>query len=94
MKTKLLTPQTEAEVWLRILYPDRNMTPQVARAILDLSFPEDDVAQMHELSAKAHAGTLAPEEDLRMDTLERVGSTLSILKSKARQVLKRPSRSA
>ena len=94
MKTKALAPQTEAEVWLRILHPDRNMTPQVARAVIDLSIPEADLAIMHELSAKARAGTLTMEEDSQMDTFERVGSILSILKSKARQVLKRPSRSA
>jgi len=94
MKTATLSHQTEAEVWLRILHPDRELPPRVARAILSLSFPEADVVQMHELSAKARAGTLTPEEDALMDNFERVGSILSILKSKARQVLKRPSRSA
>ena len=54
----------------------------------------DDVARMHALSAKARAGTLTPEEDSEMDNFERVGSILSTLKSKARQVLKRSSRSA
>jgi hypothetical protein len=47
---------------------------------------------MRELSAKARRGTLTPEEDAEMDNFERVGSILSILKSKARQVLKRSRR--
>ena len=38
--------------------------------------------------------TLTPEEDAEMDNLERAGSILSTLKSKARQVLKRSSRRA
>ena len=43
---------------------------------------------MHELSAKAQDGKLRPEEDAEMDDYERAGATVSILKSKARQVLK------
>ena len=49
---------------------------------------------MHELSAKARAGTLTPEEDAEIDDFERAGSILSTLKSRARQVLKRSSRGA
>ncbi len=94
MKTRPLAPNTEAEVWLRILHPDEEFSPRAARVILGLSFPENDVARMHELSAKARAGTLTPEEDAEMDDFERVGSILSTLKSKARQVLKRSSRGA
>jgi hypothetical protein len=94
MKTSSLAPSTEAEVWLRILHPHGEFSPRVARAILGLSFPSYDVARMHELSAKARAGTLTPEEDVEMDDLERVGSILSTLKSRARQVLKRSKRGA
>jgi len=86
---KALAPKTEAEVWLRILHPDDELSPGVSRAILGLSFPEREIDRMHELSAKARAGSLTPEEDAEMDNFERVGSILSILKSKARQVLKR-----
>ena len=94
MKTAALAPKTEAEVWLRILHPDEELSPRVARAILGLSFPKNDISRMHELSAKARAGTLTPEEDAEIVNFERVGSILSTLKSKARQVLKRSSRSA
>jgi hypothetical protein len=71
MKTATLAPKTEAEVWLRILHPDDDLSPRVASAILGLSFREDDLARMRELSAKARAGTLTPEEDAEMDTFER-----------------------
>jgi hypothetical protein len=94
MKTAPLAPTTEAEVWLRILHPDKDFSPPVARAILGLSFPENDIRRMHELSAKARAGKLTPEEDVEMETFERVGSILSTLKSKARQVLSAGSRGA
>ncbi len=92
MKTRQLAPNTEAEVWLRILHPDQAFSPRVARVILGLSFAKNDVARMRELSAKARAGTLTPDEDAEMNDFERVGSILSTLKSKARQVLKRSSR--
>jgi len=94
MKKASLAPKTEAEVWLRILHPDDDLSPPVARAILKLSFPEDEVSRMRELSAKARAGKLTPEEDMAMDNYERAGSILSTLKSRARQVLKRSSRDA
>ncbi len=94
MKTATLAPITEAEVWLRILHPDDDLSPRVANAILKLSFRKDDLARMHDLSAKARAGTLTPEEDAEMDSFERVGSILSTLKSKARQVIKRTGRGA
>jgi hypothetical protein len=94
MKSRPLSPKTETEVWLRILHPDKELPPRVARAILGLAFPKDDLTRMNELSAKARAGTLTPEEDAEMGNFERVGSVLSTLKSKARQVLKRSSRGA
>jgi hypothetical protein len=94
MKTTSLAPKTEAEVWLCILHPDNEMSPQVARAILALSFPKEEMTRIHELSAKARAGTLTTDEDAEMDNFERAGSILSTLKSKARQVLKRSSRGA
>ena len=89
MKTASRASKTEAELWLRILHPDGDMSPSVARIVIGLAFPKDDIRQMRELSAKARAGTLTPEESDQMDNFERVGSILSTLKSKARQVLRR-----
>jgi hypothetical protein len=94
MKAAALAPKTEAEVWMDILHPDQELSPRAARAIIGLSFPKSHRTRMHELSAKARAGTLTPEDNAEMDNYERVGSILSTLKSKARQVLKRPSRRA
>jgi hypothetical protein len=50
MKTASLPPNTEAEVWLRILHPDKELSPVVARALLGLSFPKNDITRMHEQS--------------------------------------------
>jgi hypothetical protein len=92
MKSAALPPETEADVWLHILHPDRKLTRKTARVLLSLSFPESEEARMHELSAKARAGTLTPDEDRKMDDYERAGAILSVLKSKARQLLRRTHR--
>jgi hypothetical protein len=89
MKTATLSADTEAAIWLRILHPDGKLPPDAARAILQLSFPQSEKDCMHELSAKARAGTLTPDEEEKMDAYERAGALLSILKSKARQTLKK-----
>jgi hypothetical protein len=81
-------------VWLRILHPDGKMTLEAARAILQVSFPQSEKDQMHELSAKARAGTLTAAEGQLMDAYERAGALLSILKSKARRILKRTPRAS
>lgn len=94
MKAATLPVKTEAEIWLHILHPEDDLSPRVANAILGLSLRKDDLVRMHELSAKARAGTLTPEENAEMDAFERAGSILSTLKSKARQVLKRTGRGA
>jgi hypothetical protein len=54
-----------------------------------MEFGQDDKDRMHELAAKAREGMLSPadEEDIR--TYERVGNLLALMKSKARQRLKR-----
>jgi hypothetical protein len=88
MKTATRSPGTETEIWLRILHPDRELTPKVARALLGLAFSPSEIARMRELSAKARAGNLTPDEDQQLDDIERAGAILSTLKSKARQVLK------
>ncbi len=92
MSTQTLPPSTEVALWLRILHPDGELTPEVARAVLKLSLPTNDVKRMRELSAKARAGELAPEDEIAMDDYARAGAVLSTLKSKARQLLKRAGR--
>jgi hypothetical protein len=88
-KSETSLPKDQSEIWLRIFSVDHPMTRETARAVLDLSIPQSDLALLRELSAKARAGTLTPEEDALMSEFERVGSILGVLKSKARVALKR-----
>jgi hypothetical protein len=60
----------------------------LARGFLRLSFPEEDRRRMNELAEKASLGTLTAGEQEEVDSYERVGHLLPLLKSKARRSLK------
>lgn len=92
MSTDTRRAASEAAIWTRVIHPEGEISPAVARAIVELSFSPDDTLRMRELSAKANAGKLTAEENAEMDNFERVGAMLSVLKSKARLVLKEPRR--
>ena len=89
MKTARLPPTTEAAIWARVIHRNGELTPKVARAILQIEFGEEDQERMHDLSQKAQEGTLAPDEQFEIDNFERVGNMLAILKSQSRKLLKR-----
>ena len=83
----------EGAIWSRMLEPDKPiLSPASAKDILALDFPEADKVRMHELAAKAREGTLTPEDEMEIDIYGRVGSVLSIWKSKARKALRKPAK--
>lgn len=89
MKADTLSLTTEAAIWTRVIHPDGELTPAAARAILRLEFDATDQKRMHELSEKAREGSLTADEQVAIDNFERVGTTLAILKSQARKLLRR-----
>lgn len=83
---------SEATLWGRLLDPvSTDLSPEAARYILNLQFPQPDIDRMHELAEKARAGNLTLEEHIEMDNYERVGHVLALMKSKARKSLKNTS---
>jgi hypothetical protein len=92
MKTARLPPTTEAAIWARVIHPNGELTPRVARAILQLEFSADDQERMHELAQKARDGTLTRDEQFEIDNFERVGNLLAIWQSQSRKLLKRTPR--
>lgn len=85
---------SEADIWERIIHPDGPISKETARRILEMEFSSEDCDRMHELAARNRRGELNEEDGLLLDHFCRVGSLLSTLKSRARQVLKvRPRRS-
>ncbi len=61
----------------------------MAKEILEARFPPADHARMDELSEKARAGSLLPEERALLDRYVRATNLLGMLKSKARVSLRR-----
>ena len=68
---------------------ERSLSPQVARAILNVGFDASYQERVHDLSEKARRGSLEPAEAAELDESIRVGDLLAILQSKARRVLRR-----
>jgi len=88
MASKSIPHRGGVAVWERVIDFAEDPSPTAARELLKLQFSEDDQKRMRELSAKARAGALTPEEERLTDTYERLGCLLDILHSKSRRVLK------
>jgi hypothetical protein len=83
-------PYHEAAILTRLGGPDEPvLSPAAARGLLKLGFSRADKDRMHDLAAKARAGTLTAEEQDEVEAYSHVSSLLGILKSVARRALKR-----
>lgn len=88
-----VTANTESEILSRIIAARKpELLVRIAAMILALEFPREDRERMNQLAKKAQEGALTREEQLEIDSYERVGSFLSLLQSKARVSLKRAHR--
>jgi len=79
---------SEADIWERIIHPRGPMSKGAAHRILDLAFPDEDRARMRDLAERNRRGALSDDEEAELDHFCRVGTLLSILKVRARRVLK------
>ena len=94
MPTMHTAETTEGAIWGRLLQPEsKGLSLQAARSILRLEFATEDKERMHELAARARSGTLTTDEQEEIRSYERVGNLLALMKSKARQRLKKASHS-
>jgi hypothetical protein len=85
----------ELEVLDRLLDPlQKNLSEELARAVLTLDFAKSDHARVEKLSYKAQEGKLTPEEEAELDWYLDLNSLLAILKSKARIALRERSPAA
>lgn len=87
--------ELEADILSRVIDPaNPTLTPQAAEGILSLSYSEADHQRMQELAAKSNDGTLSEEERRELEGYVFVGDLLAMLKSKARQSLRKHSPAA
>ena len=85
----------EAEIFSRVIDPaNPTLTPEAARAVLQLGFVDRDHRRMAELSEKSNDGTLTEGERQELEGYVFVGDVLAMLKSKARASLQRHSPAA
>lgn len=83
-----VTPLTEAEIWTRIIMPEKNgLSPETARSLLELTFAEADTARMNDLARKNSEGVLTDDERKELALYVKVGDVLSLLHLKARKSL-------
>ena len=81
-------PTSEMAILRRVVDSDqRVLSTDAARAILRLRFSVSDRRRMNRLAAKNRHGKLKSEEEVELNNYIRVGQTLGILQSKARQSL-------
>jgi len=74
----------------RVVNPDDpSLSPEAARSILKLTFPEGDKERVSSLLAKYQDEGLTADERAELDEYLRADAFLSVLKSKARLSLKR-----
>lgn len=80
---------SEVAIFGRMLDANRSaLTLATARNILEFGFAEDDQQRMQVLSAQAKQGSLSAIEQEEMNNYEKVGHMLSLMKSRARRLLK------
>lgn len=67
------------------------LSPEMAQRLLDIRFDDTHQARVAVLADRSQAGTLTPDERAEYSEYVHVADVLAILKSKARQVLKKNS---
>ena len=81
----------EADILSRLIDPSNpTLTPDAARALLELSYTEAGHNRLQELARKSNEGSLTPEERRQLEGYVFVGDILAMLKPKARLSLRKP----
>ena len=79
---------TEAHILEQVIMSDQpGMSPESARAILELRFAPSALGRMNELAEKNRHGTLTEAERQEMEMYARVGNFLNLMQAKARLYL-------
>ena len=86
----LVVTNSEAEILSRAIRPEEgDLSPDAARALLNLSLPDPDQRRAGDLAAKACAGELSEREGIELNNYRAVGRMLELMKSKARLSLQK-----
>jgi hypothetical protein len=85
MASQLLSPNTEAAIWARLMQAHKTeLSVEAAEFLLTLDFEESDRRRMLQLAERSEAGTLTADEQVEFDGYLHVGNLLAVMRSKAR----------
>ena len=77
--TKAKTRETMASILARVLCDeDGQLSPELARYLLDRKFSERDKARMHDLAMRNQEGTISPSEKEELFAFADAGTVLEI----------------
>jgi hypothetical protein len=90
MDSQLLSPNSEAAIWARLMQTQKGELPfEAAEFLLAIDFGEAGRKRMNDLAEPSQAGTLTAEEQSEFNGYLHVGNLLAVMQSKARVALKR-----
>jgi hypothetical protein len=90
MGSQLLSPNSEAAIWARLMQAQKDEpSSEAAEFLLTINFDETDRKRMQELAERSEDGTLTAEEQTEFDGYLHIGNLLAVMQSKARLALKR-----
>jgi hypothetical protein len=80
---------TEVDIMSDVIAPGRgDLSPEVAKSVLDWRFTDLAVARMSDLAERNSTGSITPAEHEELDKYVRVGSFINLLQAKARLSLR------
>lgn len=89
MTVETTTPTSEVTILSRVLDDEAaRLPPGMARYVLTLGFSDRDKARMHDLAVRNQDDALSPAEKEELLAYAKASTLISILKSRARRVLK------
>ena len=89
MGSQLLSPNSEAAIWTRLMQAQKDeLSPDAAEFLLAIDFGGSDRQRMLQLAERSEAGTLTAEEQIEFDGYLHVGNLLAVMQSRARLALK------
>jgi len=90
MGSKAIPAKTESAILARIIQSaeESELTPEIARYLLSMKLTESDEDRVNELSEKARAGELTPEETHELEGYIHIGFLLGVMQSKARRIIR------
>src|ERR1700677_2513209 len=92
MGSQVLSPNSEAAIWARLMQAQKGELPaEAAECLLSIDFGEGDQERMLHLAEQSEAGVLTAQEKAEFDGYLHIGNLLAVMRSKARLALKKKS---